>query len=76
MLLVTDVAGFQLAVTPEGSPVMENATFPLNPLRAVTATDDLSVLPGWRVIVPGDGVRVKDGAVTVSVNVVEAVIAP
>ena len=76
MLLVADEAGFQPAVTPEGSPVMENVTFPLKPLRGVTAIDDLSEPPGRRVMVPGAGVTVKAGAVTVSVNAVEAVTAP
>jgi hypothetical protein len=73
MLLVGDEVGFQLAVTPEGNPVMANVTFPLNPLSAITPTDDVSVPPGTRVMLPGAGVSVNDGAFTVTVTVVETV---
>lgn len=75
-LPVADEAGFQLAVTPEGKPAMEKLTLPLNPLSAPTATEVLSEPPGKRVMLPGAGISVKDGASTVTVTVVDAVIEP
>jgi len=75
-LPMADEAGFQLEVTPEGKPAMEKLTLPVNPLSAPTVTEVLSEPPGKRVMLPGAGVSVNDGATTVSVTVVDAVIEP
>jgi hypothetical protein len=75
-LPVADEAVLQPEVTPEGNPVMANVTFPMNPLRAITPTDDFSVPPGRRVRLPGAGASANDGAFTVTVTVVEEVTEP
>lgn len=68
-----DDAGFHAAVTPAGRPEIEKLTTPLNPF---TATVAFAMLPGVRERMPGEGVSVKEGAITVNVNEVDAVIAP
>jgi hypothetical protein len=75
-LPVADDAGFQLGVTPEGNPAIEKLTLPLNPLSATTVTEVLSEPPGKKVMLPGAGVSVNDGAFTVTVTVVDAVVEP
>ena len=73
---VADETGFQLAVTPEGKPAMEKATVPLNPFTPTIPTVDFSVPPGNKVILPGAGASVNEGAVTVSWNVAVVVTEP
>lgn len=45
-LLVVEDAGFQLPVTPAGSPVTENVTLPVNPLAPMTPTVVLPLAAG------------------------------
>jgi len=75
-LPVADEVGFQLAVTPEGNPATEKLTLPLNPLLALTETEVGFEPPGKKVMLPGVGMSVKDGALTVTVRVVDSVVDP
>jgi len=75
-LPVADETGFQLAVTPVGSPAMEKFTLPLNPLIAFTATEVFSEPPGEKAMPLGAGAIVKDGVFTVTVMVMVLMVEP
>jgi hypothetical protein len=52
-LVVEDGLGFQAAVTPDGSPLIEKVTLPVKPLMGTTATDEVAVALGEMLMLPG-----------------------
>lgn len=74
---VVVLAGLNVAVTPEGSPLTVNATVPLNPDCGATAIVAVPVLPEPMVKLDTGDVSLKPGAAaTVSAMLVCAVTAP
>ena len=65
-------AGFKLAVTPEGTPLVLSDTVPVNPLSAPTLTVYVVPLPAVTVCEAGEAAMEKSGsALTIRVTVVE-----
>jgi len=59
MVLRVEDAGLNDAVTPDGSPLIENATVPLNPLCGVRLMVLGALVPAVRVTLTGAAASVK-----------------
>jgi hypothetical protein len=54
------VEGLKVAVAPVGSPAVAKATVPVNPLKGLTLTASVPLLPAVTVAIPGPD-KVKSG---------------